>query len=155
MANLVGDIKSQGQCKRGVCLMVGQTTVNGAPTLPTQGVPMQPSGAMKIDDGANFQNRDALVSTLVIDNTAGTGAVVGTFVLWVYLTFSGVWYPIKVNGGTALAVYAAGNFILYMEKFNNLGHFDRVYLELQAPGGTGTPTFEAYLLTGTSGTSVV
>jgi hypothetical protein len=150
-----GDIKSKYQSKRAVCIMTAQSVASGPPALATDGVPSQPTGKYNSDDGHGFQNTDPTASTLMVKNTAGTGAVVGTFVLWGYLEANATWFPIKVNAGAAVATYSTDK-TLYVERFSNLGHYDRLYLELQAPGQTaGTATFEAWLATGKSGTATL
>lgn len=152
MATAVGDVKSVSNTKRAVCVMAAQTTNNGAPASASAGVPAyydETKPANAADNGHCFTGRDARESTLMIRSTAGSGVMVGTFVLWGYLAAAGDWFPIKVNGGSALAEYSADK-IAYQERFMNLGHYDQLYLELQSVGGTGT-AFEAWLVTGLAG----
>ena len=154
MATAVGDVLSTNNTKRAVCLMTGQLTNNGAPSGATAGVPCYPDPSLAPganDSGHCFTGRDARESTIVIRSTAGTGTMVGTFVLWGYLATVNEWFPIKLNAGTALAEYSSDK-ILYREYVLGLGHFDRLYLELQAVGGTGT-AFEAWAITGLSSVS--
>jgi hypothetical protein len=84
-----------------------------------------------------------------------TAALVGTFTLWGYLEASGLWYEVAVNGGTAVTPVAtaetATDIITFRERVLNLGHFDRVALQLASASGSGT-SFEAWLVTGLSGT---
>lgn len=149
----VGDVKVTNNCKRAICLMTAQNAANNPPTLATDGVPNFPSGLSEPSDvGAGFRGLSAEDSTLLIRSVGGSGTLAGTFTLWGYLAASGAWYPMKVNGGVALAeVTAPADLIAHREVFNQLGHFDRLYLELASPGGT-TPNFEAYLVTARQGT---
>lgn len=159
MPSVIGTVISKYQSKRAICLMIGQTVVTGTPASLSvaaalaASVPTQPTSRLNTDDGVGFVLRDPKDTTLVIKNTAGTGAVVGTFVMWGYLEANTTWYPIKVNAGAAVTTYSTDT-VLYVEKIPFLGHFDRLFLELQAPGQTGgTATFEVWLLTGVSGTT--
>lgn len=161
----LGDMTYVGNSNscRTICLMTGQTANTGQPAdaviamgaAPTAGtgVPNYPNlrAAGDSDIGACFAGLSADFSTLVISSTAGSATMAGTFTLWGYLAASGKWYPVKVNGGTALAELAVpGDTIRYAERFQNLGHFDRLYLELAAVGGTAT-AFEAFLTTARQG----
>lgn len=159
MAIAVGDIRYIGNCTRTICLMTGQTANSGQPTDvaadagSAQGVPNYPdrTSQLILDTGACMAGLPAEQSTLAISSTAGSGVMVGTFTLWGFLKQSGKWYPIKVNGGAALAELASpGDTIRYTERFLGLGHWDRLYLELSAVGGTAT-AFEAYLTTAKQG----
>jgi len=129
--------------------MAAQATNNSPPSLVTDGVPVYPTKRLSSDDGACYMGLSARESTLMIGSTAGSGTMVGTFYLWGYLVASGKWYRIAVNGGSALAETTADN-IAYQERFLNLGHYDRLYLELASVGGSAT-AFEAWLATSPAG----
>lgn len=152
----VGDITSAANCKRAICLMTAQTANTGQPTdgaispgaLGAGVVPNFPNeGLFGNDTGASFAGEAAERSTLLISSTAGSGTMVGTFVLWGFLKGPNKWYPINVNAGAALAELASpGDTIRYQEKYLQLGHYDYLFLELKAVGGTAT-AFEAFLVT--------
>jgi hypothetical protein len=103
-----------------------------------------------LEHSAFYTGKYPTISTLAIRSTAGSGTMVGTFTLWGYLTASDSWYEIPVNGGTAVTPVALAETesdrITFVETFDSLGSFDRLYLELSSVGGTGT-TFEAFLIT--------
>lgn len=149
----VGEIACGGNAKKAVCLMTAQTANTSAPTdadeatvkVATGVVPVYPTSKIAADDGHCYMATPASKSTLVISSSAGSGTMVGTFTLWCYLTATGKWYPKTVNGGAALAETAA-DAIRHVQSYDDLGHFDYLYLELAAVGGTDT-AFEAYLIT--------
>lgn len=146
MATAVGDIKGASNIKRSICLMTGQTSNTGAPPSATAGLNTYPDpNNYSSESGCFFAVEYPELSTLTIHSTAGSGTMVGTFTLWGYLNGPGQWFPIKVNGGTALAETSSDD-IQYQEGFTRLGHFDRLYLDLEAVGGTAT-AFEAWLTT--------
>lgn len=132
-----------------------------APTLTdnTEGVPCYATKAQLIggnaDVGVCFGNRDVGESTLMIKGRVTAGQIlVGTFTLWGYLTEAGAWFEIPVNGGTAVSPTAlaetSADQINFQQRFQNLGHYDRIALELAAIGGTGA-TFDAWLVSGRHG----
>lgn len=153
-ASTLGQKYSHHNTVQTVCILPPTTAANGAPGSVGAGVPNYPSGAYQLDDGCCFTGRDALYSRLLISQTGATGAITGTFVLWGFLSIpnagAGVWYPMKVNGGAAITPIET-NLWVYTEQDVSLGIFERLYLELQAPGGTGTPSFEAWMCTGLAG----
>lgn len=121
---------------------------------------------------------DATVAALLELNTAGTtqgylllvgdddfaatplvyttGALAATLTLWGYLAASQRWYEIPTNGGTPITPVALAetgtDLITLVERFYNLGHFDRIGLQVAGVAGTGA-SFEAWLVTGISGTA--
>lgn len=150
MALAAGDLFFAANVKRSICLMTGQTANNNAPTLVTDGFTAYPDNNIYATASGAFnavEYPDQAV--LTIRSTAGSGTMVGTFTIWGYLVASGRWYPVKVNGGSALAEYSA-DLIAYTETFTQLGAFDRLYLELSSVGGTAT-AFEAFLTVGRVG----
>jgi len=76
--------------------------------------------------------------------------LVGTFILWGYLAAVDAWFEIPLNGGTALTPTAlaetSSDQINFQQQIMNLGHYDRVALELASIGGGGA-TFDAWLVT--------
>lgn len=145
--------------KKAICLLENAVANTGLPATATAGVAVHPDNGFGFspDDTAHgYQNRDARESTLLIYGTCTAAAVLtGTFTLWGYLAASGKWYEIPVAGGTRLAPIALAetdaDAITHVERFQNLGHFDRLFLELAAIGGAGA-SFTAHLVTGISGT---
>ncbi len=85
-----------------------------------------------------------------------TGALAATLTLWGYLAASGRWYEIPTTTGTAITPVALAetgtDIITLVQRFQNLGHFDRIGLQLASPAGTGA-SFEAWLVTGLAGTA--
>jgi hypothetical protein len=154
----LGTVKST-DIKRSIVLMAASTANVAAPTLATDGVPTQSTKNQKlmegVDVGAFYYGRDAGQSTLMIKGrVTAAQTLVGTFTLWGYLTEADAWFEIPVNGGTAVTPTAmaetTADQINFQQRFENLGHYDRIALELAAIGGTGA-TFSAWLVTGRYG----
>ena len=141
----VGDIKSVNSTKKSICLMAAQGSATTVPTLATHGLPTYPvASAYDVDTGAFFLSTNPTYNVLTIHNSAGSGSLTGVFTLYGYLAASGVWYPIKVNGGSAVT---GTTTLRYVETYTaTLGQFDRITLDVQSPGGTGQQ-FEAWLTT--------
>lgn len=137
----IGDVVSKSNAKKTVKLTETMTTTNVVPTLATEGIPVYPTNQIVADDGHCYPTAAALTSTLVIDVAGTTPSF--TLKLWGYVTAAAKWYPISTNaGGTAaLAAAVTAN---YVERFADLGHFDRLYLQASAVSGT-TPSLNAYL----------
>lgn len=141
----VGDVSGSDNVKRCICLLTAQTANNSPPAAATAGVKAYPDeGLYASDNGAFFACEYPDNATLCIRSTAGSDVMTGTFTLWGYVTKAAAWFPVKVNGGSAIAETGT-DAINYTEVFTNLGHFDRLYLELSAVGGTAT-AFQAWLL---------
>jgi hypothetical protein len=155
----VSDVFATGS-KKAIVLLENAAANTGAPTLATQGVPVNPDsgfGFTPADTAHGFAGRDARESTLLIYGACTAAQVLtGTFTLWGYLAASGKWYEIPVAGGTRVAPIALpetdADVVTHVERFQNLGHFDRIFLELAAIGGAGA-SFSAHLVTGISGTA--
>ena len=143
--------------KRAICLVTGLAATNSPPSGATAGVPCYRTKTNRsADTGACYNTRAARESTLVIKGT-GTGTVTGTFRLWGYVatpSSTGAWYPMgtgtdadkgKINAGTALGEVIT-DVVLHAEPVLYVGHFDRIYLECTAIGGS-SPSFEAWLIT--------
>ena len=156
----IGDIVSKSNAKKAVYLMVGATGNVAAPTgTPTRtaaasaadGIPCFPTSQIAADDGHCYSAAAAAVSTLLIKGRVTAGqTLVGTFTLWGYDEALQAWFEIPVNGGTAITPVAlaetTSDQINFQQQFNNLGHYDRLALELSSIGGTGA-TFDAMLVT--------
>ncbi len=135
--------------------MAGATANVAAPTAATDGYQMYPAGASEVmsasTKGHAYAGRPPLHSTLMIKGRVTAGQVlVGTFTLWGYLAAADAWFEIPVNGGTAVTPTALAETstdqINFQQQFTNLGHYDRVALELAGIGGTGA-AFDAWLVT--------
>lgn len=152
MTTAVGDVSGSDNLKRCICLMTAQATNNSPPSAAGDGVKAYPDeGIFVSDTGAFFAAEFPDLATLCIKSSAGSATMTGTFTLWGYVTKAAAWFPVKVNGGSAIAETSA-DAINYTEAFTQLGHFDRLYLELSAVGGTAT-AFEAWLLCARKGCS--
>lgn len=147
----LGDNTTVSNVKKATHIMAATANV-AAPTLATDGVAMYPSNSQTPQvQGHSFGGRPPLYSTLCIKGRVNAGQVLtGTFTLWGYLAVANAWFEIPVNGGTVVTPVAlaetSSDQINYQEQFMNLGHFDRVALELSGIGGTGA-TFDAWLVT--------
>ncbi len=147
----VGDIKSSGNATKAVCLMVAQTSNNAVPSTAADGIPVYPTNKIVADDGHCYMACPAQTSTLVVKGTVTAGQVLtGTLTLWGYSAAIGAWIEIPLNGGTGVTPVALAetdtDLITYRERILDLGHFDRLYLQLTGIGGTGA-SFEAWLIT--------
>ena len=151
MTLAVGDIKATANAKKAVCLMTAQTANNAVPSAATDGIPVDPTNQILADDGHCYMATPAMFSTLLISGTVTAGqTLAGTFTMWGYLAASGKWYEIPLNGGTGVTPVALAetdtDLITYRERLLDLGHFDRLYLQLTGIGGAGA-SFEAWLVT--------
>lgn len=136
-------------------LIEGLTAANGAPSgapnaTPTAGTPGAGVKA-RFDwfERANLAIRD---SSIVIANTAGSGAVAVTARLWLWHDVSALWFPagkgVAANKGTlndGAAIDSASAVLRHVEPLVGLTHFDGIYIELLTLAGT-TPAFDAYLV---------
>lgn len=80
-----------------------------------------------------------------------TGALAGTFTLWGYLEAADVWFEIPTMGGTEVTPVALAetqaDIITHTERYYNLGHYDRLALQLAGIAGGSGAEFSAYLVT--------
>jgi hypothetical protein len=155
MTLAAGDVKSgTSNAKRHICIFTGLAATNGQPSGATAGVPCYMSHANRsADTGACYNTNAAREATLVVKGT-GTGTVTGTFRLWGYMTAATEWFPLGtgadstkgiINGGAAIGEVKSDK-VLHAEPVLMAGHFDRLYLECTAIGGS-SPSFEAWLVT--------
>lgn len=148
----VSDIKTVSNAKKAIQIMAAATANVAAPATSTDGIAVYTSGGQEpLVNGHAFGGRPPLYSTLCIKGRVTAGQVLtGTFTLWGYLAAADAWFEIAVNGGTEVTPVAIAETstdqINYQEQFMNLGHFDRLALELAAIGGSGA-TFDAWLVT--------
>lgn len=154
----VGDVTFDQNASRAVCLMTAQTTTTAVPTLATQGVPsfqIATAAPLGTPKGAFDPARPPLASTLMVSSSAGSGTMTATLRLWGYVAAIGAWVPVSSNpnditksgfiyNGVAIPENTADQ-ISYSETLLNLGHYDRLYLQCSAIGGTAT-AIEAWLV---------
>lgn len=126
-------------------LLTAATATNGAPTAATDGFELKGSfeRAKPGDDAIIF-----------VHSTAGSGTMTVTLKLWGYSKVAAEWAPLgvdstdadrgKLNDGNAIGEVIA-NSLEHSEIVQGLRHFDRVYLEVAAIGGTATAV-SAWLL---------
>lgn len=147
----VGVIKTRHNCKKDILILEDVVDNVVPPSAPTDGVPMYEvsklgQGSTLFEDGANFPNQPTSKHRLCIRGTVDASeTLVGTFTLWGWLESAQDWFPVKVNGGSALAESTADK-ICYTEVFDYLSAFDRIAISLASIGGTGA-TFSAWLVT--------
>lgn len=152
MVATLGQISGAANAKRSVCLLPPTTANTAIPSAVTDGIACYPDPRnINSDQGHCYLGQAAKESTLMVHATVTAGQVlVGTLTLWGYLAASGQWYEIPTNGGTKVTPVAFAETdtdrITHVERFLNLGHFDRLCLQLTAIGGTGA-SFEAWLTT--------
>lgn len=104
------------------------------------------------DQGMVFNGQTECI--LLIRSTAGSGTMTGTFKLWGYSVVAGAWFPLGVHAtdasrGLVNDANAVGenqsDSIQHAEVVESLRHFQRVYLEITAIGGTAT-AFSAWIV---------
>lgn len=125
----------------------------------TAGVPVYPrsytNSIAQQDDSAGFVNRDLRESTLIARASGPGQVVVATLTLWGYLEALGAWVEIPTNGGTAVTPVALAetetDVITYFQRYQNLGHFDRLACEVA--GLSASTTISVVLVSGVSGTA--
>lgn len=134
-------------------LLSGATATNGAPTAgdETVGFPLQGLAGT----GRNHFVPVSGSAALILKSTAGSGTMTGTFRLWVYSTTIDDWMPYGshttlasrglLNEAVAITEDPGSDQIVHAELVNGLQHFNRVYLQITAIGGTAT-AFDAYLV---------
>jgi hypothetical protein len=129
----IGDIVSKSNAKKTVKLLEGATATSVAPTTVNDGVPCYPTNQIVADDGHCYMAASAQSSTLNVDFAAGASASVR---MWGYLAAAAKWFPID---SAAIALTAN-----YAQRYSDLGHYDRLYLQVTAISAS---TVHAYLTT--------
>ena len=133
-------------------LLSGATATNSPPTAgsATAGFDLTGMGAL----GQSHRPERDTTSAIVVKSTAGSGTMTVTLRLWVYSSAISEWMPYGTHAtaaskGVLNEANAIGevnlNSIVHAELVNGLHHFDRVYLEVTAIGGTATAV-DAYLI---------
>lgn len=121
---------------KAIKLLENLTAVNAAPATANDGIATYPKDQVfGSDTGHCYTSSPAQRSTLLVDMTGTTPSF--TFKLWGYLAASQKWYEIKTFAAMT------GN---KAELVDELGHYDRLYLQATAVTGT-TPSANAYLVT--------
>jgi hypothetical protein len=115
------------------------TAANGVPTAATDGSELW---------GSFERGKPQNEAVLAIHSTAGSGTMTATLKLWGYLKSTGVWYPMGteataankglINAGSAVPEGPIADAIRHSELVIGFVHFDRIYLEVTAIGGTAT-----------------
>lgn len=128
-------------------LFSGLTATNSPPSSASDGVDLNAIAiAGNVSDSA----------TLLIKSTAGSGTMTVTVKLWGYVADTAIadWFPLGansdatkkglVNNASAIDEHATDS-LRHAEVLSFPGHFDRIYAEVTAIGGTST-TLSAFLI---------
>lgn len=132
----LGDITDNGISKE-IELLASATGTNSPPSGAAAGI--------AIND-ARLYGKNPDRARLIIYSTAGSGTMTATFRLWGYSAAGSVWVPVGTGTGAAKGTVNAGaaidetgtDAIRHSELVELWGHFDRLYLEITAIGGTAT-----------------
>ncbi len=134
----IGDVTSLGSQEVKVVEILASATATNSPPTNNAGVAVNDLSLF----GAPPQK-----AALVVASTAGSGTMTATVRLWGKLPVGGgIWMPLGpgadatkgvINEGTALGETSA-DAIRHSEMVENLGMFERLYLEITAIGGTST-----------------
>lgn len=128
-----------------VQLLSAAVAANSAPAGASAGVPLRGAKVPTGSDGGTKTTREENECTIVIEGTVNAGqTLAGTFFLWGYVNDLSKWFRFKAINGGALAETGTDT-INYGELVTGIRHYDRVYLELVSPSGTGA-SFNAYLV---------
>jgi len=142
-----GDVKFSADCLRHTCLLSGVTAANGQPSGATAGVPCYDSNVFgEVSAGVCYPQLPSRESTILVCSTAGSGTMTVTIRLWGYNSATSEWYPLGAGADATKGVIDAGSAegevksdkILHAEPLLMAGHFDRLYAEVTAIGGTST-----------------
>ena len=114
-------------------LLDGATATSSAPTAATDGKDL---GAKTFDDAILF-----------LASTAGSGTMSCSVKIWLYHAVPAVWAPAGthatdatrgiMNEGNSIGEVAA-DLLRHTERIDGLLHFDRIYAQVTAIGGTAT-----------------
>jgi hypothetical protein len=119
-----------------------------ASATATNSVPSGTSAGLSVQDDIKpaFGGVVPDLMTLSLVSTAGSATMTVTARMWGFLAAAAVWVPVGtgpdatkgvINGGVAIGETGA-DLIRHSETVAYLGHFQRVYLEITAIGGTST-----------------
>jgi len=131
---------------KGILLLDTATATNSPPSGASAG--------LAINDIRSAFGCIPDVMSLLLFSTAGSGTMTVTCKLWGHTPLSsGQWLPIgtgadttkgTINAGAAIGETSADKLV-HSEVIQVMGHFDRIYLEITAIGGTSTAVI-AYLV---------
>lgn len=139
-----GDVYSGGNSKKSICILEGEASQNGAPTLATDGVPVYPESVYGSSTGLCFTNTAAKTATITLTTTNASTPNL-TICLWGYLEASARWHAHYFEANIAAAPHTSQ--VAQSVELNNLGHFDRLYLELYSNTGVGSEGLTAWITT--------
>lgn len=134
-----GDLTQLGTRLYSLSLLVAATATNSAPSGASAGVALT---AFDVK-GLGWSPR---VGSLRIWSSAGSGTMTATIRLWGYDSLIADWLPLgpgadatkgTINDGNALGETGA-NIIRHTEPVDLPCHFERLYVEVTAIGGTAT-----------------
>lgn len=149
MADVQGTVKIVNNAKRAICLLKGATATNSPPSAATAGVAVHQDSRMAAntpDQALGFATGVVEKSIIFVTNSAGSDTVTTTLRLWGYLAAMATWVPVgtgtdadkgKLNAGAAIGESVTDG-IRHAEPLLLAGHFDRLYVEVVAIGGTAT-----------------
>ena len=121
-----------------ITLLTAATATNSAPSGGSAGVE---TNGLKV--GGNVPD----TCTVLVYSSAGSGTMTATIRMWGYS--NSIWLPLGtgasgaadtkgvLNENVAIAETSA-DFIAHAEPLSYCGHFDRLYAEVTAIGGTST-----------------
>jgi hypothetical protein len=134
----VGDVTAISGDVRVVEVLASATATNSPPSGASAGIAV---------NDLSLYGAPPSKAVLAIASTAGSGTMTATFRLWGYLPVGGgLWVPLGpgadatkgvVNLEAALGETSA-DAIRHSEVLENIGLFQRLYLEITAIGGTST-----------------
>lgn len=117
-------------------ILTAATATNSAPTLATDGFDLRTFAPAAGDD-----------FVLALKSTAGSGTMTVTIKIWLYNAVAARWMPAgtdatdadrgKMNEGNAIGEVTT-DLLQHTERIEGLRHFDRIYAEITAIGGTAT-----------------
>lgn len=119
-------------------LLDAVTATNGVPSAATAGIEVNTLG---------YGGKGPTACSFILKSTAGSGTMTVTIKMWGYDTTVAVWVPLGTNAtaaskgllneGNAITEHAA-DVLRHAEPLDLPNHFDRLYAEVTAIGGTGT-----------------
>lgn len=125
-------------------LLSGATATSAVPTAATDGFSLRPDRSDSTQKLGAGTFSDAV---LFLKSTAGSGTMTVTVKLWVYNDFAAAWAPLgthatdatrgRINEGNAIGEVDTDS-LRHTERVNALEHYDRVYAQVTAIGGTAT-----------------
>lgn len=117
-------------------ILASATATNSPPSGASAGAALSALG----------RNRPFLRGTFKMKSTAGSATMTVTLRLWGYDAALAVWMPLGTGTGSGKGVLNAGaaidevsaDSLVHAEPLEFVGHFERLYVEITAIGGTST-----------------